>query len=106
MGTLTGPDTATVEAELAAVTGRMEAAAGDRQEQLDGARAALAWRLGREESPVTLTATAPTHEALVDEFAAAGTASLDPRSPAYRYARGAHEALLWLLGQGEPVTRP
>lgn len=106
----TARDDRDIELQLAAVTGRLHAHQDHqrdpaRTEELDGQRAALAWLLRLEPTaPVTLRDTSPDAPGVEAEFIAAGRASLDPASPAHRYALGAYEALRWNLGQRGPLV--
>ena len=102
-------DTAQVEVQLAAVAGLRDGlhhlGLAEDAEERAGQADALAWVLGlTSQAPVTLR-DAPADDARVaDEFAAAGSASLHPESPAYRYARGVYEALRWVTGvRPEPL---
>jgi hypothetical protein len=106
-------DSTAIEHQLAAVAGRRRAHQDigpvGRVEELDGMGSVLLWALSmRPEAPISGRTLRITKTVVLDEWAQAGSITLDLRSPARAFARGAHQALHWLivLDDGDLLASP
>jgi hypothetical protein len=106
-------DSEAVERQAAAVAGHRRAhedvGSVARREELDGMGAVLLWAMGmRTEAPVSLRDVRISKAAAMDEWAHAGSVTLDRGNAARDFAAGAHAALHWLLtaSDGDLVRIP